>query len=183
MNKHKQKKRFLKYLFQLIVLTGLDYIIIRLWILRIDPDPSVSIGLLFLVPAVFILNIIIAIVLVFIKKQYSGLFFMNSFIASVLFYFLFTDGISRHQNKRYESWKFNLRDTAFDITLSKLDTTFSISYRTSPSSSIEFMDGRYIVNPNGYVLTTGVLRMTIKNEIFFGFRGDTESIRLTKIEQ
>jgi len=183
MDKPKQDKSCLNYLFQLILLILLDYIVIRFWVLRIDPDPSVSIGLLFLVPAVFVINIVIAIVLAFIKKQYSGLFFINSIIASVLFYFLFIDGIDRHQNKRYESWKFNLHDTAFEITLSKLDTTFSISYRTSPGSSIGFMDGHYIANENGYVLRTDTKTMTIKNELLFGFGRNADSLRLTKIDR
>lgn len=173
----------MRYLIQLIVLIILDYVVIRFWVLRIDPDPSVSIGLLFLVPAVFIINIIIAIAFAFIKKQYSGLFFINSIIASILFYFIFIDGIERHQSKRYEIWKFNLHDTTFEITLSKLDTTFSIAYRTNPNSSIGFMDGQYFAKQNEYFLTSDTIKFTIKNQLLFGFKNMNDSIKLTKIER
>ena len=183
MDKPKQDNSCLKYLFQLILLIVLDYIVIRFWILRIDPDPSVSIGLLFLVPAVFVVNIIIAIVLAFIKKQYSGLFFVNSIIASVLFYFLFIYGIDRHQNKRYESWKFNLNDTTFEITLSKLDTTFDIAYRTKPGSSTGFMDGKYLARQSEYFLASDTVKLIIRNELLLGFRNTNDSIKLTKVER
>jgi hypothetical protein len=183
MEEPKQDKRFLKYLIQLTVLIILDYIAIRFWILRIDPDPSVSIGLLFLVPAVFVINIIVAIVLAFIKKQYSWLFFINSIIASIIFYFLFIDGIDRHQNKRYESWKFNLNDTTFEITLSKLDTTFNIAYRTTPGSSTGFMDGQYLAKQSEYFLTSDTVGLIIRNELLFGFRNTNDSIKLTKVER
>lgn len=183
MDKSEQQGGCLKYLFQLLVLTAIDYVVIRFWVLRIDPDPSVSIGLLFLVPAVFVVNIIIAIVLAFIKKQYSGLFFINSIIASILFYFLFIDGIDRHQNKRYESWKFNINDTTFEITLSKLDTTFSIAYRTDPGSSTGFMDGHYLAKQSEYFLTSDTVTLIIRNELLFGFRNTNDSIKLTKVER
>jgi hypothetical protein len=183
MDKPKQGKSLLIYLFQLIALVLLNYIAIRFCVLRTDPDPSVSVGLLFLVPAVFVSNIVIAIILAVIKKKYSGLFFINSIIAPILFYFLFIDGVDRHQNKRYEGWKFNLHDTSFEIRLSKLDTTFDFYYRTSPGSSTGFMYGRYIANKkDNYILTTNTIEMTIKNEALFGFRDNSDSLRLTKIE-
>jgi hypothetical protein len=183
MEESKQDKKIFKYLIQLTVLMILDYIVIRFWVLRIDPDPSASIGLLFLVPAVFVINIIIAIVLAFIKKQYSWLFFVNSIIASFFFYFLFIDGIDRHQNKRYESWKFNLNDTTFEIILSKLDTTFNIVYRTNPVSSTGFINGQYLARQGEYFLTSDTVKLIIRNELLFGFRTTNDSIKLTKVER
>ncbi|WP_153799135.1 hypothetical protein [Foetidibacter luteolus] len=183
MDKPKRSKSFLQYLIQLIVLIILDYVVIRFWVIRIDPDPSVSIGLLFLIPAVFVTNIIIGVVLAFIKNQYSGLFSVNSIIASILFYFLFIDGINRHQSKRYERWKFNLNDTTFEITLSKLDTNFNIAYRKNPSYSTGFMNGQYLTNQSEYLLTSDKTILAISNEFLFGFRNTNDSIKLTKVER
>jgi hypothetical protein len=178
-----QQGCYLKYLFQLAVLIVADLLLIWVLVRQIDPDPSVSIGLLFLVPAVFVLNIVIAIVLAFIKKRYSGVFFINSFISSFLMYFLFINDIDRHQNKRYEIWKFNLKDTTFEITLSKLDTTFNIAHRTDPGSSSRFMYGSYIAKQNEYILMSDTVKLTIRNKFLFGFRNINDSVKLTKVDR
>jgi hypothetical protein len=179
---HKLKQNHLKYLTRLLLLTILDYLLIRFWILRIDPDPSVSIGILLLVPAVFLLNIFIAIVFTFIKKQYAGLFYINTIIASILFYYIFINGINRHQHAHYETWQFNLHDTAFNITLSKRDTTFSISCSTNTSSSIEFMNRHYLANAREYILVADSKTITIKEGLLYGF-DNKDSIILTKKER
>ena len=173
----------MKIFLQIFLLTIIDFILIWFWVRQMDPDPSVSIGLLVLVPTVFVINIIFAILFVFIKKQYSRLFLINAVISSFLMYFLFIKGIDRHQNRIYEIWKFNLKDTTFKITLSKLDTTFNVAYSTNPGSSTGFINGQYNIKANEYFLTSGSTKLTIKNEFLFGFRNTKDSIKLTKIER
>ena len=172
-----------KYLLQLAILTIVDYLVIRFWILRIDPDPSVSIGLMFLLPAVFAINIVIAIILAVFKKRYAGLFSLNSVIASILMYVLFMQGIDRHQNIRYESWKFNLHDTAFEITLSKLDTTFYLSYSASPGSSIVFLNGKYQTIDKKIILKTDTSQFFITDGILYDFTKNDKIIKLAKLKR
>ena len=167
---------------QLLLLTIFDFIVIWFYVRQEDPDPSVSIGLLLLVPLVIIINLILAAIFYATKRHYSRLFIINSFVSPVIMYLLFTQGISRHQRQRYESWQFTLSDTTFRITNNKLDSTFDISYSTNPGSSSSFIYGHVASNKNVYLLTNDTLRLLIKNNFLFGFRSSLDSIKLTQLD-
>jgi len=96
-------------------------------------------------------------------------------------HYLFAKGITRYKNERFESWEFNLQDTTYEITHSKIDKTFSISESTNPGSSTSFLDGKFIEKEEIY-LTTDSTEYKIKNGYLYGFRNATDSIKLTKIE-
>lgn len=173
----------MKMLLQFFVLACVDFLLIWLWVRQMDPDPSVSIGLLFLVPAVFVVNIIIAIILAFIKKQYSGLFLINSIISSILMYILFVAGIDRHQKKRLESWNFKIKDTTYEIIHWKLENTFNISQSTNPGSSWGFLDGTFLAKGKDYYLRTDSTQFVIRNNVLYDFRKKGDTLKLTKIER
>ena len=97
-------------------------------------------------------------------------------------YFLFINGIERHQGLRYESWKFVESDTVFEITHFKLENTFSISESANPGSSTSFLDGKFSRKKDGFYLTTDSTEYRIKKEYLYGFRNSTDSIKLTKVE-
>ena len=96
-------------------------------------------------------------------------------------YNLFIAGISRHQRQLYEDWNFKINDTTFDITHSKIDSTFSMTYSTNPGSSWSFIHGQFIDKHNFYLLTTDTTKFKIKNNYLFGFRNN-DSIKLTKLD-
>lgn len=170
----------MKLWIQLLLLTVLDFVIIWFWVKEQDPDPSVSIGILIVVPIVIIINLIIAAVLFAVKRQYAKAFLINSIISAIIMYNLFIAGIDRHQQLRYDGWNFKIKDTTFNILHSKLDDRFSMSYSTNPGSSSSFIDGKFI-SKNGFcLLTTDTTNFIIKNNFFFGFRGN-DSIKLTKV--
>jgi len=170
----------MKFWIRLLVLTIVDFVIIWLWVRHSDPDVSVSIGLLLLVPFVIIINLVIAFILYFMKRQYGLLFVANAVPSAILMYYLFTAGIDRYQRLRYEGWSFQIKDTTFRITHSKLDSTFYMDYSTNSGSSTGFLDGKFIHNKNYFVLTTDTTKYTIKNNYLFGFRSD--SIKLSKVD-
>ena len=172
----------MKLFTKLLFLTIIDFIIIWLWVKEIDPEPSVSIALVIVVPVAIIINLGIALVLYFTKREYSKLFVINSIISAVIMYWLFLNGIERHQKLRYESWKFEKKDTVFIITHSKLENTFSISESTNPGSSTGFLDGKFSRKGNEFYLTTDSTKYRMKNEYLYGFRNSTDSVKLTKIE-
>ncbi|WNM18058.1 hypothetical protein [Flavobacterium capsici] len=173
----------MKLFTKLFLLTIIDFIIIWFWVKEIDPEPSVSIALVIVVPAVMLINLAIAVILYFTKREYSKVFVINSFISAILMYFLFQNGIERHQNLRYESWTFNRKDTIFAIIHSKLDNTFSMTVSTNQGSTTEFLEGKFRENGNEYYLTSDSTEYKIRNEYLFGFRNSTDSIKLTKIER
>ena len=168
---------------KITLLTLIDFAVIWLWVRQMDPDPSVSIGILLLVPFVVVLNLIIALILYFTKRKLSILFVINSVIAGVLMYYLFGKGIDNHQNERLESWKFKLQDTNYVVTHWKLESTFSISQSTRQGSSTEFLEGKFTKKGNEYYLTTDSIEYLIKDEYFYKFRNSSDSIQLVKIER
>ena len=173
----------MKLITKLFFLTIIDFIIIWFWVKEIDPEPSVSIAIVIVVPIVILINLAIALILYFTKREYSKVFVVNSFISAIIMYFLFLNGIDRHQNLRYESWKFNRKDTIFAIIHSKLDNTFSMTESTNQGSTTEFLEGKFSGNGNEYYLKTDSTEFKIRNEYLFGFRNSTDSIKLTKIER
>ncbi len=181
--KKSAKKRQMKLFIKIFLLTIIDFIIIWFWVKKNDPDPSVSIALVIIVPVAIIINLAIALILYFFKKEYAKVFVINSLVSAFIMYFLFLNGIERHQNLRYESWKFNIKDTIFAIIHSKLDSTFSMTESTNQGSTTEFLEGNFRIKGNEYYLTTDSTKYKIQNEYLYGFRNSTDSIKLTKIER
>ena len=173
----------MKLFTKLFFLTIIDFFIIWFWVKSNDPDPSISIALVILIPAVIIINLCIALIFYFTKREYSKVFIINSFIAAFLMYYLFINGIQRRQELRYESWRFVKNDTVFKITHFKLENTFSISENTNLGSSTSFLDGKFSRKDDKFYLITDSTEYRIQNEYLYGFRNSTDSIKLTKIER
>lgn len=167
---------------RLLLLAVFDFGIILFWVQQQDPDPSVAIGIIVLVPIVIALNLIFAWVLFATKRQYAKLFIFNSFISAVLMYFLFNQGISRDQRQRYEIWEFRLNDTAYSISHYKPDNTFSISYSTNPGSSSSYVYGQVEFTSNQYILFNDTLSLRIENEYLYGFRKNVDRIKLNHLD-
>ncbi|MEC4004965.1 hypothetical protein OX283_009880 [Flavobacterium sp. SUN052] len=173
----------MKLFIKLFLLTIIDFIIIWFWVKESDPDPSVSIALVILVPIAIIINLAIALVLYFLRREYTKIFVINSLVSAILVYFLFLNGIERHKNLKFESWKFNRKDTIFAIVHSKLDNTFSMTESTNQGSTTEFLEGKFSKSGNEYFLKTDSTQYKIRNEYLFGFRNSVDSIKLIKIER
>ena len=171
----------MKFWIRIILLTTIDFAIIWLWVKQMNPDPSISIGILILVPLVVILNLIIALILYFRKKEFVALFLVNSIISGILMFYLF--GIDRYQNNRLESWNFKLKDETYTITHWKLENTFSMSESNSPGSSAYFLEGKFIRKGDESYLTTDSTEFMIKKGYLYKFRNESDSIKLTKIER
>jgi len=174
----------MRILYKILGLAFIDFGLIWLWVYQMDPNPSVTIGIILLVPFVFVLNLIIAGVLFYAKKkEYARIFLINSVTASILVFYLFVKGIDRHQNKRLEQWTFQKADTTFSLTRWKETNEFSMTYSLNPGSSWGFLDG-HCVNENGiWIFNADSLIMKIDNENLIGFRNETDSIIMKKVER
>ncbi|MCO6164477.1 hypothetical protein [Flavobacterium sp. NRK F7] len=174
----------MRTLYKILGLAFIDFGLIWLWVYQMDPDPSFSIGIILLVPFVFVLNLIIAGVLFYAKKkEYARVFLINSATASIIMFYLFGKGIDRHQNRRLEQWTFQKADTTFSLIRWKETNEFSMTYSLNPGSSWGFLDG-HCVNENGiWILKADSLTMKIDNEDLIGFRNATDTIKMKKVER
>ncbi|WP_243345949.1 hypothetical protein [Parabacteroides sp. FAFU027] len=174
----------MKTLYKILGLTIIDFGLIWLWVYRMDPDPSVSIEIILLVPFVFVLNLIIAGVLLFAKKkEYSSVFLVNSVLSSIIMFYLFGRGIDRHQNKQLEEWTFQKADTTFSLIRLKETNEFSLTYSLNPGSSCGFLDGHYENENGNWILKADSMTMKISKDNLIGFRNPTDTIRMKKIER
>lgn len=171
------------FLLKILTLSTLDYLIIWCWMQGQDPDPSVSIFILVLVPSAIILNLVIAGLLAFFKKGYT-VFLANAVVSALIMNSLFSAGITKHQNRLYESWRFIKADTTFEVTRMKETDEFSMSYSehiTNSASTTSFLDGICIISKNNLVLRTDSTKYIIRNNYLVGFRKPTDSIRIQKV--
>lgn len=175
----------MRKLYKILGLAIIDFGLIWLWVYQMNPDPSVSIGIILLVPFVFLVNLIIAGILFYKKKKENGLLFLlNSVIASILMFYLFGKGIDRYQNNRLEQWEFKKADTTFSLIRWKETDEFSMTYSIRPGSSWGFIDGKCIKETDGWILTTDSVKMKIiANDRLVGFKNISDTIKMDKIER
>lgn len=175
----------MKTFYRILGLLLIDFGLIWLWVFLIDPDPSISIGLIVLVPLVFMANLIVGAILFFLKKkEFAKLFFLNSVLASIIFCYLFLEGIDRHQNNRLESWEFQKADSTFTLTRWKTSNEFSLTYSLSPHWSWGCLNGTYKNENDEWVLEADSIEMRIRNDNqLIGFRRPTDTIELKKIKR
>lgn len=96
-------------------------------------------------------------------------------------FYLFGEGIDRHQNKRLESWEFQKADSTFSLIRWKETDDFSMSYSTKPGSSWGFLNGTCKKQDGKWVLKADSLIMTIdENNNLIGFRNPTDTIKMKK---
>lgn len=86
----------MKLLQQVLVLTFLDLILIWFYVRWESPDPSMGIGVLVVVPAVLILNLLISLLMFVFKRKYSLVFLINSIISAIIMYNFYIMEINRH---------------------------------------------------------------------------------------
>lgn len=171
----------MKLFTKLLILTIIDFLIIWLWVKQMDSDPSVSIGIFLVIPFVVVINLLLALVLYFVKRPLAKLFLFNAIISPIVMYFLFDLGIKRRQQIRYESWAFKIRDTTYRINLMKLDSTFSMSESSDAGSSTEFLQGVFLKKGNEYHLITDSTNYVINNGLLSGFKND-KNFKLTNLD-
>ena len=75
-----------KSIITLSILLVIDIIMIGCWTLYSQPDESMTIILLFIIPMVFLANLMIAGIFYFIKIYYTPFFVINAFLSSFLVY-------------------------------------------------------------------------------------------------
>jgi len=148
-----------------------------------DPDPSISIGIILLIPLVIIINLVIAGVSFLIKKkQYSKLFLYNSIIASILMFYLFGKGIDRQQNRLLQTWEFKIADSSFSLIRWKETNKFSMDYSLISGSSWSYLEGNCSLVDNDWVFNTDSLEFKIKGNQLINFRSEMDTIEIKRIE-
>jgi len=164
-----------------VLMLVVDFIILWLWVYRMDPDPSSGIALVFIIPSVLIFNLLVGGVFYWAKKERLWLLFLiNSILSSALLFLLFQDGVQRNVDRSVESWTFQSGDSTFILYRRKIDHTFQVDVKTAVNPSQELMNGVVVESGEGWVLKTDSLEMRIARQQLINFRNVEDTIQLRR---
>lgn len=162
-----------------LILLLIDILVIWLWANNSYLKAESAMAVYVFVPFVLIINVIIGIILFFVKRVYSIMFFINCVTAAVITYWIFTSEINKQYKERFDFWSFNLQDTTFQITKWNESHTFNLSFSEGPgSSSISFLDGKCVQKKDTLLLIADSTRMFIHNDKLYNFRKSKNPIPL-----
>jgi hypothetical protein len=150
-----------------LVVVGLETFIFRQWIHQNNADPSVSIAYVVIAPIIFGQNIITGLLIYFLKQRLVGnLFFINSIVAPIIFYILWTQWFEGWDERNFTEYSFTVDGRQFEILLSKTqDDYFSISDVTNRKggSTTGLYYGEYQLKGDTVIMKNGGTRMFIVN--------------------
>ena len=173
---------FLRVVKGTLILLLIDLLVIWLWAINSELGPGSAMVIYLVVPMALIINVIIGVILFFIKRAYSLLFFINCIVASLVTYWIFTSEMSNQYQGHFDNWSFNLKDTTYTITKFNKYNEFSMSYSEGSHSSVNFLDGKCEQKKDTILLTADSIRMFIHNDKLHNFRGSKIPIALKKID-
>ncbi|NDV58948.1 hypothetical protein D0T85_12640 [Bacteroides sp. 519] len=176
------KKVLKKNLVTLLWLLFIDIVLIGAWTLYFQPTSDMTIILIYAIPIVFIINLFLSIVFLFIKKYYVTFFLVNSFIAPVILYFLFGFYIHISLIRSYDSWEFYIDDAVYTIdTTPHSNNDYSLMISPEPGLSIGEDRGTTVIrNDTIYFTSIDGSGYFIFKKYLYGYK-DMDKIKVKKI--
>lgn len=169
-----------------LAIVGVETLVFALLVFGGKPDPSVSIGLVLIIPFLFGLNIFFGLLYYLRKsKQIAAVVLVNSVISPMIFYFIWTFWYSGFSDRNYSRYSFGIESNRFEILLSKKSNDFSIADITNQSNGTitELYYGKYQVKGDSILMMSFDYKMFIlNNEELFNFPGDSSAISLQLID-
>ena len=138
----------------------------------------------------FIINLIIACIVYFIKKYYTRFFVFNIFIFAVIAVLMFNIEVNKYMKERLDTWEFNVDGIRYDIGYSSnnADSTFDSIYRIHiKERDVEYSYkkgmGRGVVhlkNDTVYFLSIDSCQYYIYGDTLYNFEG-IDRIKVKKV--
>lgn len=151
-------KTTLKYGIGILIL---EIIFLGLWIYQLKPDPSISIGIVLILPVLFGINLILGIIFHLLKKSFSKIIFANSIVCPLIFYAFWHLWFMNWAERNHEDYYFGIENRKFEVRLSKTSNYFSISDKTNQKNGTtsELYFGKYEKIGDSIKLTDGRNKM------------------------
>ncbi|WP_405567140.1 hypothetical protein [Polaribacter sp. Asnod6-C07] len=162
----------------------LEIILLGLWIYELKPDPSISIGIVLIIPILFGINLILGIIFYLLKKPLSKIFFVNSIVCPLIFYAFWNLWFMNWAERNYEEYSFGIDNRKLEVSLSKTSDYFSISDNTNQKNGTTtgLYFGKYERIGDSIKLTDGKYKMFIFENKLIGFPKSLNEIKLKKAE-
>ncbi len=159
----------------------LDIILMNLWIRNIKPDPFMSNGIENYKLEIFGINILLAIIIFFIRKKFSILFIANTLICYWIFSFFWNSWI---EDNPYSSsvYAFNIENRRLKIKIDKNPDIFRIVEEISGSEDSLITTGMHEKVGDSIKLTSMHETMYFSNDRLTGFSLNSKEIKVYEIE-
>jgi hypothetical protein len=164
-----------------VLILLIDILLMKYWISTIKPDPFMSIGVESYQPRIFGINILIGIIVFFIKKRLSILFFINTIICYWIFSFSWNSWIENHPYSVTE-YKFKVENRNFKLDLEKNPYYFGIDEIIPESKDLNLTIGMYEKVGDSLKLTSLQETMYFYKDHLIGFSVSPNKIELNKIK-
>ncbi|WP_250437375.1 hypothetical protein [Hanstruepera flava] len=153
----------------------------KYWISNIKPDPFMSVGVESYRLEIFGANILIGIIVFFIRKRLLILFFINSIICYWIFSFFWNSWIENHPYSSTE-YSFQIENRKFVLGIDRNPNTFGIEEIISESKDTLITIGMHEKVGDSLKLTSMQETMYFHNYKLNGFSISPNAIELNKIE-
>jgi hypothetical protein len=176
----------MKMIKQLLIIILADLIVLIPFVASMHPEPSATLGVVFIIPVLVLINIVAGFVLMAVKKNWAAPLFINAVIAPVIFYSSFSYIISSNAAKAYKRYYFesNQKNYSLDIDLNDGKFTDSLAFTfyevAKNSSGTIGLGGHYTTNHDTlFLLSDSGWQMKVFDMGLYNFPGTTKKIRLT----
>ncbi len=173
-------KKNLKTFFYILII---DIILIGCWILYFHPEGSEAIFLLFILPTVFLINLVIASILYFIKRYYTPFFIANAFLTSSILYLFWMLYIDIYGRIIWEDWELYIDGIEYSISYPSLKngtSEYNILYSPEKGMSNGVEGGMVVMqNDTLYFTSTDGAKYFIYKNYLYGFKNN-EKIKVKK---
>ena len=114
-----------------VLILVIDVLFMKYWISNIKPDPFMSVGVESHRLEIFGVNILIGIIVFFIKKRLSILFFVNTLVCYLIFSFFWNSYLENHPYLQ-TNYHFKIENRSFRLDISENPNIYGI-YELDPN--------------------------------------------------
>jgi hypothetical protein len=156
-----------------------DLVILSAYIYWEKPTPDSVIAELIIVPALIIINLIIAGVTTFFsKKRYLGwTFLINGFLASFIFHYLFQLWFTYYDYVNFKNYYFERSGKNYRLELDRRDTSYSL-LELNNGDAMEFKTGKYKQLSDRVLLADSASNLFIYQHHLIGYPKAGDNIAL-----
>ncbi|PWI28908.1 hypothetical protein DI383_14210 [Flavobacteriaceae bacterium LYZ1037] len=123
-----------------VLILLIDIFLLKIWVADIEPNLFMSNGIAFPRFKSIGINLLITIVLYFIKKRYSILFLINAIVCPLLFTFFWNSWIENHPYSE-TNYHFKIQDRNLRLNISENPNTYEIyELDPNPTDSLKIIE-------------------------------------------
>ncbi len=164
---------------KIIITVILDMLIFLLFVFSRQPEPSEAILEVFIIPLLFIINLVAGLIFLSLRKRETGFaLLINAVLAPIFFGITWNGWDDYYHYTNYTIIHVHDKGTRYVITIYKKTNDYDIAKTLHKGASEGTASGHYTIKGNTFYLADGsrVIEVNSKNVIGFPLKTDTLKI-------